>query len=337
MQYCSIQHWTLLSPPETSTTECCFCFGPATSFFLELFFHSFPVTYWTPTVLGSSSSGVIFCLFILGFSRQGQWSGLPFSSTLDHILSELSTMTCLSCVALHGMACSFIELQKAVIHVITWLPPSGNIWELLVSLGTWDCIQASFDLPEHTAVGRVLLVDAVQKVHFDNVLRNCILETIKHLAPVAQCHVLVQRHMFDVIQTSTCPEAWQWVRLQAVHVEQARSTVTLDERGQATTLVTSEEVKPTLTGKGTRPLWSNSCYVFLTFFLVVSFFLLLLLEPGSTVVQVTSFINFVDLFQETFFCFIVFLSFLVFNFIVFCSDKYYFNFLHILKFIASIF
>ena len=38
-------------------------------------------------------------------------------------------------------------------------------------------------------------------------------------------------------------------------------------------------VKQTLTGKGTRPLWSNSCCVFFTFFPVVSSFLLLLLEP----------------------------------------------------------
>ena len=32
--------------------------------------------------------------------------------------SELSTMTHLSWVALHGMAHSFIELDKAVVHVI---------------------------------------------------------------------------------------------------------------------------------------------------------------------------------------------------------------------------
>ena len=38
---------------------------------------------------------------------------------MDHILSELSTMTCLSWVALHGMAHSFIELDKAVVHVIS--------------------------------------------------------------------------------------------------------------------------------------------------------------------------------------------------------------------------
>ena len=61
-----------------------------------------------------------FCLFILfmGFSRQEYWSGFPFLFSVDHILSELSTMTCLSWVALHGMAHSFIELAKAVVHVI---------------------------------------------------------------------------------------------------------------------------------------------------------------------------------------------------------------------------
>ena len=45
---------------------------------------------------------------------------LPVSvqeSPVDRVLSELSTMT--SWVALHGMAHSFIELDKAVIHVIS--------------------------------------------------------------------------------------------------------------------------------------------------------------------------------------------------------------------------
>ena len=54
----------------------------------------------------------------MGFSRQEYWSGFPFLSPVDHILSELSTMTRLSWVALHGMAHSFIELDKAVVHVI---------------------------------------------------------------------------------------------------------------------------------------------------------------------------------------------------------------------------
>ena len=46
------------------------------------------------------------------------WSGLPFPSLVDHVLSELFTMTYSSWMALHGMAHSFMELDKAVVHVI---------------------------------------------------------------------------------------------------------------------------------------------------------------------------------------------------------------------------
>ena len=86
-----------------------------------IFLHWSPVAYWAPTDLGSSSFSVIsFCLVILfmALSKQEYWSGLPFPSLVDHILSQLSTMTHLSWVALCGMAPSFIELDKAVIHVI---------------------------------------------------------------------------------------------------------------------------------------------------------------------------------------------------------------------------
>ena len=62
----------------------------------------------------------LFGLFILfmGFSRQEYWSDLPFPSPVDYVLSARSTMTHLSWVALHCMAHSFIELNKAVVHVI---------------------------------------------------------------------------------------------------------------------------------------------------------------------------------------------------------------------------
>ena len=121
MPYCSLQHQTLLSSPDTSTTGHCFHFGLTSSFLLELFLCSCPVVYGAPTSLGSSSFSVLsFCLFILfmGFSRQEHWSGLPFPSPVDHIFSELSTMTRPSWVALQSMAHSFIELDKAVVHVI---------------------------------------------------------------------------------------------------------------------------------------------------------------------------------------------------------------------------
>ena len=65
---CSLQHWTLLSPPDSCTTEHHLHFGPAASFFLELLVITpllFPVAYWSPSDLGGSSSGVIsFCLLI---------------------------------------------------------------------------------------------------------------------------------------------------------------------------------------------------------------------------------------------------------------------------------
>ena len=51
---------------------------------------------WTEPTWGVHLSvPCLVCLFILfmGFSRQEYWSGLPFRSPVDHILSELSTMT----------------------------------------------------------------------------------------------------------------------------------------------------------------------------------------------------------------------------------------------------
>ena len=71
----------------------------------------------------------------MGFLQQKYWNGLPFPPPVDQILSEFSTMTHLSWVALHGMVHSFIELckpichDKAVIHEgesIQILPPQGS-------------------------------------------------------------------------------------------------------------------------------------------------------------------------------------------------------------------
>ena len=91
MQYCSSQYQTLLPSPVTYTTVCCFYFASISSFSLELVLHWSPVAYWELTNLGSSSFSVLlFCLFILsmGFSRQEYWSGFPFLSPVDHVLSN---------------------------------------------------------------------------------------------------------------------------------------------------------------------------------------------------------------------------------------------------------
>ena len=54
----------------------------------------------------------------MGFSRQERWSGLPFPSPVDHILSDLSTMIHPSWVA-RRVWLGFTEVDKAV--VLVWL------------------------------------------------------------------------------------------------------------------------------------------------------------------------------------------------------------------------
>ena len=120
-QYCSLQHRTLLPSPVTSTTGYCFCFGSISSFFLELFLHSPPVAYWVPTNLGNPSFSVLYFPFAYYSrvlkARILKWFTIPFSSgphfvrTLHHDPSILGSSTC-------RMAHSFIELNKAVVHVI---------------------------------------------------------------------------------------------------------------------------------------------------------------------------------------------------------------------------
>ena len=124
MQYCSLQHQTLLLSSVTPTAGYCFCLGSIPSFFLELFLHWSPVAYWVPTDLGCSSFSILsFCLFILfmEFSKQEYWSDLPFPSPVDHILSDLSIMSARLGWP-HRAWLSFIELDKAVILVwLDWL------------------------------------------------------------------------------------------------------------------------------------------------------------------------------------------------------------------------
>ena len=121
MQFCSLQHWTLLPSPVTFTTGCCCLLWLCLFILSGVSSPSISVAYWAPTDLGSSSFSVLsFHLFRLfrGFSRQEYWSTLPFPSPVDHVLSELSTITHLSWVALHSMAHTFIELDKAAVHII---------------------------------------------------------------------------------------------------------------------------------------------------------------------------------------------------------------------------
>ena len=121
MQYCSLQHQTLLSPPDISIAKCLFCFCPATSFFLELLviaLCSSSVAYWIPSNLWGSSSSVIpfafsYCLWDSPGKNTGadchflHWT-MFCQKTLHYAPSILGP--------LHSLAHSFLELCKPLCH-----------------------------------------------------------------------------------------------------------------------------------------------------------------------------------------------------------------------------
>ena len=86
MQYCSLQHQTLLPSLVTSTAGCCFCFGSISSFFLELFLFLQSL----PVALGTYEPGefIFQCPIFLPFhtvhgvlkARIPKWFAIPFSN-----------------------------------------------------------------------------------------------------------------------------------------------------------------------------------------------------------------------------------------------------------------
>ena len=105
IQYCSLQHLTLLPSPVTSTAHCCFCFGSVSSFLLQLVLHWSPIAYWALLTQGIHLS--MFYLFAFSYCSWGsqgknteaKWLATPFSSgprfvrTLHHDPSVLGGPT----------------------------------------------------------------------------------------------------------------------------------------------------------------------------------------------------------------------------------------------------
>ena len=123
MQYCSLQHQTFyFHQPDTSTAERCLCFGPATSFFVELLVIAlclFPVAHWIPSDPGEI---IFWCPIFLPFhtvhgvleARTLKWLAIAFSSGPRLVRSlqyDLSIR-----VPLHGTAHSFTEVGKPLHH-----------------------------------------------------------------------------------------------------------------------------------------------------------------------------------------------------------------------------
>ena len=135
MQYCSLQHQTLLLSLVTSTAGCCFCFGSILSFFLELFLHWSPVPCWAPTDLGSSSFSIqSFCLSYCSCGSQGKNTEVVCHSLLQWTtLCQTSPPWPTRLGWLHMAWLSFLELDKTVVHVIRLaifpIPKKGNAKE----------------------------------------------------------------------------------------------------------------------------------------------------------------------------------------------------------------
>ena len=119
MQYYSLQHWTLLPSPVTSTTGCCFALAPSLHSFQSYFSTDLQEQLGTYRPVDFIFQCPIFLPFLVVHgvlkARILKWFAICFSS--DHILSKLSSLTCPSWMVSQGMDHSFIELDKAVSHV----------------------------------------------------------------------------------------------------------------------------------------------------------------------------------------------------------------------------
>ena len=132
MWYCSLQHWTLFSPPGTSKTGRCLRFGAA--LFLELFLCASPVsmldTHW--------SGGLIFqCHIFLPFHTA---HGLLEARILEGFPILFSSGPCFVIASL-SHASPFTD--KAVIHVIILV---NFLWLWFSFWSLWDC-SSCFSLP----------------------------------------------------------------------------------------------------------------------------------------------------------------------------------------------
>ena len=117
MQYCSLQHWTLLPSPVTSTTRC-FYFFSVSFFFLELVLHWSSVAYWAPTEQRSSSFSVLsFAFSYCSWGSQGKNTEVVCHSLLQWTTFCQNSPPWPACLGWPHMAwLSFIELDKAVVH-----------------------------------------------------------------------------------------------------------------------------------------------------------------------------------------------------------------------------
>ena len=158
MQYCSLQHWTLLLSPVISTTGWWFCFGSIPSFFLELFLHWSPVAYWAPTDLGVHLSVSYLLLFhtVCGVfkARILKLFANPFSSGPHHVRRLHYDPSVLGGSTWHGLV-SLSLTSCGPCDQIGWLSvtmvsvclPSEAFSQRLPSYLGFSCLGCGLSLP----------------------------------------------------------------------------------------------------------------------------------------------------------------------------------------------
>ena len=157
MQYCSLQHWTVLLSWVPPTTGCCFYFGSIHSFFLELFLHWSLVAYWAPTELWSSPLSVLFFAFsCCSWGSQGKNTDVVCHSLLQWTTFCQTSPPWPICLGWpHTVWLSFIELDNAVVCVIRlasclWLWFQYKIHTIIhTDKYTYICIQISIILDQN--------------------------------------------------------------------------------------------------------------------------------------------------------------------------------------------
>ena len=105
----------------------------------------------------------------MGFSRQKYLSGLPFPSPVDHILSDLSTMTRLSWVAPHGMANTFIDPCDQIAN-ICWIIEKAREFQKNIYFCFIDYAK-DFDCVDHDKLWKILKEMGIPD-HLTCLLRN---------------------------------------------------------------------------------------------------------------------------------------------------------------------
>ena len=121
MQYCSLQHWTLLSPPDTPTARHCFHFSSVFSFFLELPLQSSKVAYWIPTYLGVHLSvSYLFPFSYCSWGSQGKNTEVVCHSLLQGTMFCQNSLPWYVCLGWPYTAWLMVSLSKARLWSV-WL------------------------------------------------------------------------------------------------------------------------------------------------------------------------------------------------------------------------